>query len=144
MSMKRQSLKAALSVGGVVRCAGSVRNPVPWSQHFQEEKKQIPSQELIQSCQKQYSHLEPKGWRGGVVLCYFYRKGQALFVHSGCLLVPRQNPNFISYQELQVHSVFLFSCSECLSEDVTVAIIIFCSVQTQKVVSFCYCQELSG
>lgn len=25
MSMKRQSLKAALSVGGVVRCAGSVR-----------------------------------------------------------------------------------------------------------------------
>lgn len=34
-------------------------------------------------------------------------------VHSGCLLVPRQNPNFISYHvELQVHSVFLFSCSE--------------------------------
>lgn len=31
MSIKRRSLGAALSVGGVVRCAGNVRNPTQWS-----------------------------------------------------------------------------------------------------------------
>lgn len=38
MSMKRQSLKAALSVGGVVRCAGSVRNPVSGLSIFKRKR----------------------------------------------------------------------------------------------------------